>query len=68
VTLRSTALTSPVTRRPTVAAASSTVAETAARSGTRIESTWWAPSRSRSTTAGCNDDNPRPDAASMITS
>ncbi len=53
-TRRRTALTSPVTRRPTVRRARSTVAATAACGGTRIDSSWWAPRRSRSITAGCS--------------
>ena len=39
--------------RPTVAAARSTVAATAACTGTRMARSWWVPSRSRSSTAGC---------------
>ena len=67
-TLRSTALTRPVTRRPTVAPARSTVSLTAACVPTRMPRTWWAPSRSRSTTAGCSVDSARPEAASRIAS
>ena len=67
-TRRSTALTNPVTRSPTVAAAKSTVAATAACTGTRMARIWWAPSRSRSSNAGCQLESLRSAAAAMITS
>ena len=65
-TLRSTAFTTPVTRSPMAAAARSTVAPTAACTGTRIPRIWCAPRRSTSTTAGCRVSSVRPDAATRI--
>ncbi len=67
-TLRSTAFTRPATRSPMAAAARSTVAPTAAWGGTRIPSTWWAPRRSTSMTAGCRVSSFRPEARAMIRS
>ena len=65
---RRTALTSPVTRSPTVAAARSTVAATAACAGVASWSSECAPRRTRSTTAGCSEASGRPAAAEMIRS
>ena len=49
-TLRSTAFTKPAGRCPTADRTRSTLVPTAACDGTRIASSWWAPSRSASST------------------
>ncbi len=60
-----TALVNPAGLCPTRVRTSSTVLATAAWSGTRIDSTWWAPSRSASRTAASGG---RPARWSMIAS
>ena len=63
---RITALTKPAAPAPLTLRASPTVSSTAAWVATRIPSSWWAPSRSVSSTLASICDRGRPAASAMI--
>ncbi len=65
---RSTALTNFARPSPSTARASSTVAETAAWVGMRVESNWWAPSASTSSTGGSTSRSGRSTQAAITAS